>query len=48
MNIRYDDTVHALVEGGFDTLCGNAMVPVCMPEDTDDAVNCWECVSILD
>lgn len=51
-NIRYDDVVHAVnVESAIYPgvpLCGDAMMPACAPERTDDAVNCWECKSITD
>jgi hypothetical protein len=47
MNIDYDGVVHAVGDDGL-PLCGNAMMPAVGPDRTDDAVNCWECASILD
>lgn len=45
-NKRYDDAVHATGAEGF-PLCGNALIPACEPELTDDDVTCWECESII-
>lgn len=45
-NVDYDGTVHAVGDEGL-PLCGNAMVPACLPEKTSDPVSCWECESLV-
>ena len=47
MNLRLDETVHAVFEDETMPACGRADIPACAPELTSDAVNCWECESLI-
>lgn len=46
MNLRYDDTVHAMHNG--EPTCGQAMIPACAPEETTDPITCMWCLSIVE
>lgn len=46
MNIRYDETVHAMANDQT-PLCGEATIPACAPEVTSDAVTCMWCESLV-
>lgn len=50
MNIRYDDVVHVRYEtaDGFEPICGEAVIPVELPEPTTDDPTCMWCKSIVE